>query len=134
MRVMLDTNVLISAFVLKSKVVNQVVEKILLEHRLVLSTFVINELQRVVAKRFSGKTKELDDFLAVLPYECVHTPEVIVDDLFEIRDHMDYPVLYSAIIGDVDVFITGDKDFAEVVVEKPEILAPRDFYDKYIQE
>jgi predicted nucleic acid-binding protein len=39
-------------------------------------------------------------------------------DLFEIRDMMDYPVLYTAIIEDVDVLVTGDKDFADVEVEK----------------
>ncbi len=53
-------------------------------------------------------------------------------DLFEIRDKMDYPVLYTAIIEDVDILITGDKDFAKVDVEKPEILTPAEFAVQYI--
>ena len=43
----------------------------------------------------------------------------------------DYPILYSAITEDVAVFITGDADFNEVVVDKPEILTPTEFLDKY---
>ena len=47
---------------------------------------------------------------------------MLESNLFEIRDAKDYPTLYSAIIEQVDVFITGDKDFEDVKVEKPEIL------------
>jgi predicted nucleic acid-binding protein len=46
---------------------------------------------------------------------------------------MDYPVLYSAIVEDVDILITGDKDFSDVDVEKPEILTPQKFLEKYVR-
>ncbi|MEN3004583.1 PIN domain-containing protein [Dehalobacterium formicoaceticum] len=62
MRIMLDTNVLISAFIFKSSAMNKVIETILLEHRLVLSSFVVDELKRVVLKKFPGKLGALDDF------------------------------------------------------------------------
>lgn len=52
-------------------------------------------------------------------------------ELFSIRDPADYPVLYSAIVEDVDVLISGDKDFAEVEVDKPEIVTPAEFIEKY---
>lgn len=132
MRIMLDTNVLISVFVFKSKTLNQVIETILLEHKLVLSSFVVDELKTVVARKFENKTRELDKFLTVLPYELVYTPEIMDESLFEIRDKMDYPVLYTAIIEDVDILVTGDKDFSEVDVEKPEILTPSEFLKKYV--
>jgi len=44
----------------------------------------------------------------------------------------DYPVLYTAIIENIDVLITGDKDFADIEIEKPEILTPADFIAKYL--
>lgn len=131
MRIMLDTNVLISAFIFKSKVMNKVIETILLEHRLVLSSFVVDELKRVVSKKFQDKLDALDEFLTVLPYELVYTPEVMDENLFDIRDKMDYPVLYTAIIEDVDVLVTGDKDFSDIEIEKPEILTPSEFAEKY---
>jgi predicted nucleic acid-binding protein len=34
---------------------------------------------------------------------------------------------------DVDILITGDKDFQEVNLEKPEILTPVDFITKYVK-
>ena len=42
--------------------------------------------------------------------------------LIFIRDIDDYPVLYSAIIEGVDLFITGDDDSKDVEIEKPEIV------------
>ena len=36
----------------------------------------------------------------------------------------DYPVLYTAILEDVDILVTGDSDFEDVGVDKPEILTP----------
>ena len=34
-------------------------------------------------------------------------------------------------IADVDVLITGDKDFYEVDIDRPEILSPGDFISNY---
>ena len=64
-------------------------------------------------------------------YDLVNTPEKMNETLFSIRDSKDYPVLYTAIIEDVDILITGDKDFANIEIEKPEILTPRDFMAKF---
>jgi predicted nucleic acid-binding protein len=94
---------------------------------------VIEELKSVVQRKFEGKSADLDLFLTVLPFEYVYTPDEMDEDLFEIRDEMDYPVLYSAIVEDVDILITGDKDFSDVDVEKPEILTPQKFLEKYVR-
>jgi predicted nucleic acid-binding protein len=61
------------------------------------------------------------------------TPEVLPDHgWFTIRDKYDEKVLYSAITADVDILITGDKDFFDIEIEKPEILTPHDFVEKYV--
>jgi hypothetical protein len=44
----------------------------------------------------------------------------------------DYPILASAIIADVDVFITGDKDFGGLDLERPEMMSISDFEEKYL--
>ena len=51
--------------------------------------------------------------------------------LFEIRDRLDYPVLYSAIIGFADVLVTGDKDFAGVDIDMPIIVTPAQYLERY---
>ena len=93
----------------------------------------IEELKNVVQRKFEGRAAELDHFLTVLPFEYVYTPDEMDEDLFEIRDEMDYPVLYSAIVEDVDILITGDKDFSDIDIEKPEILTPNEFVGKYVR-
>jgi predicted nucleic acid-binding protein len=50
-----------------------------------------------------------------------------------IRDPKDYPILASAILANMDVFISGDLDFRDVVTDYPEILSPLDFAQKYMQ-
>jgi len=40
-------------------------------------------------------------------------------------------VLHTAIIAGVDVLITGDKDFEDVEIERPEIMTPKEFFEKY---
>lgn len=62
----------------------------------------------------------------------VYTPHKMKAGLFDIRDINDYPVLYTAIVEDVDILITGDKDFTGIEIEKPEILTPSDFMAKYL--
>jgi predicted nucleic acid-binding protein len=109
---------------------DNVIRKIVEEHKLVLSSFVIAELTRVVERKFPKQLDALDKFLTALPFELVYTPKVIAKDLFQIRDEMDYPVLYSAIIEDIDILITGDKDFDSIEIERPEILSPKQFLER----
>jgi predicted nucleic acid-binding protein len=105
--------------------------KITTEHQLVLSSYIVEELMNVTRRKFPGKVETVDLLLSQLPYELVYTPEQPVSGLFEIRDVKDYPVLYSAITESVDVFITGDKDFDGLNLEKPEILTANGFLEKY---
>ena len=134
MRIMFDTNVLISGFAFHSQSLMEMMCWIGEAHQLVLSTYVINELKEVIVRKAPGLQNALDAFLLHLPYELCYTPERIPDNLpFEIRDPDDIAVLYSAIIAEADVLITGDKDFAEIKIEKPEILTPSEFMAKYHQ-
>lgn len=130
MRIMLDTNVLISMFVFKS--MGNVIDAIVDKHSIVLCSYVIDELHEVIERKFPNKQKDLEEFLLKLPFELIYTPKVIdTHDLFEIRDADDEKVLYSAMLADVDILLTGDKDFSDIEIEKPEILTPREFLEKY---
>ena len=102
------------------------------DHELVLSSFVIDELNAVAERKFPSKKSAIDHFLSQLSYEMVYTPQIMKAGLFEIRDINDYPVLYTAIFEDVDILITGDKDFLDVAIDKPEIITPAEFIEKYV--
>ena len=132
MRIMIDTNVLISAFILSSPYLMQMVENITERHTMVLPTYVIDELKRVTMRKFPKKYNLLESFIRELPFELVYTPEKIDKAKYpEIRDLKDLPILVSAIIEDVDVLISGDGDFAPIEIEHPEIMTPRGYVEKY---
>jgi putative PIN family toxin of toxin-antitoxin system len=128
---MIDTNVLLSVLLFPGQRMNALIEKITTEHQLVLSSYVVDELLNVTRRKFKNKVEAVDLLLSQLPYELVYTPKQPKPGLFEIRDEKDYPVLYSAITEDVDVFITGDRDFDGMGLEKPEIISPAGFLEKY---
>ena len=132
MRVMLDTNIRISAVLFPGKSMDQFIQKISAEHQIVLSSYVSGEFKGVVKERFPDKLDAVDKFFANMSYELVYTPDDMPDDMFEIRDQKDYPVLYTAVDESVDVLVTGDKDFKDVKGINLEICTPQIFLEKYV--
>ena len=132
MRVMLDTNILVSAFVFQSKRIYAVINYIVLNHELILSTYVVDELRDVIARKFPEKTEELDDFLTTLSFTLVYSPQAVPQGLFEIQDASDAPVLYTAILENADVLITGDSDFNKVDIDLPAIMTAAEFAAAYM--
>jgi len=87
MRIALDTNVLVSVVVFGSKLLGKMLADICEKHTLVLSSYVIEELSRVIKEKFPGKTAVMDNLLFRLPYEFEFTPHKLPDHhLFQIRD------------------------------------------------
>ena len=117
MRIMLDTNVLISAILFPGDKINNMMNYIFLRHQLVLSSYVVEELKSVVRRKFPKKEPVIEKLLLMMSYEYVYTPDDMKENLFSIRDVKDYPVLYTAIIEDIDILITGDRDFEDIIIE-----------------
>jgi predicted nucleic acid-binding protein len=98
----------------------------------VLCSYVIDEINTVVQRKFPKHKGTINKFLSKLSFELVYSPKDVEGErLFEIRDEKDYIILHTAIVEDVDVLITGDKDFAVVDIDRPEILTPTEFLSKY---
>lgn len=101
--------------------------------QLVLSSYCIGECYEVAERKKPALIPALDRFFEAISFEMIHTPQTLpVHDWFTIRDKDDEKVLYSAIAANVDVLVTGDKDFADIAIEKPEILTPNEFVRKYL--
>ncbi len=131
MKVMLDTNILVSAFVFKSKKMNELIYKLSTEHEIVVCSYTIEELKELIDIKFKVTQKDLDEFLKDFPFTLVYSPITVENKLFEIRDKDDYIIFHTAIIEDVDVFITGDKDFNDIDIDKPEIMNVTEFLERY---
>lgn len=131
MKVMLDTNILISAFVFKSKKMNELIYKLSKEHEIIICSYTVEELKELIDTKFKVSQKELDEFFKDFPFNLVYSPINVENKLFNIRDKDDYIILHTAIIEDVDIFITGDKDFSDVDIDKPKIMNTTEFLDQY---
>ena len=127
MRIMLDTNILFSAILFPNgttaKALNLCIEK----HEIVICSYVIDEIKRIVKKKFPNKIKAINDFLDHLDFDYVYTPSSIPNNIIDIRDEKDYPIIYTAIVENVDAILSGDKDFKATGIDHPIILTPSDF-------
>ena len=88
----------------------------------------IDELKEVTRRKFPHKLKQLDEFFTNLPFELVYAPAYYqLENIPDMRDDKDKPILASAIIEDVDILLTGDKDFSVIDIDRPQILTPSEF-------
>jgi putative PIN family toxin of toxin-antitoxin system len=128
---MLDTNVLFSMFLFPSDHFN-LLKKTLAKEQIVLCSFVVEEVKKVVDRKFPDRLKDIDGFFQSLPFTMAYTPENFnADEYPAMRDENDLPILVTAIQEDVDVLISGDKDFTSLEVERPEILTPTEFLEMH---
>lgn len=120
MRVMLDTNIFISLIFFPSVQTRELARKLTESYQIVVCDYVIEELRLVTERKFLAKRKFLDRFFMELPFELVYTPkELDLNEFPEMRDVKDSPILATAIMENIDVFLTGDKDFLVLDVETP---------------
>lgn len=131
MRVLVDTNTLLSALVFPNGVTAHAFRCVLEHHRLVLSTYVIDEAKRVVAKKFPSYIDVISRFLDSVACEIVYTPDKLNESPKRMRDPKDEPILLTAEKEDVDIILTGDLDFHALGLRRPEVLNPRDFLLRY---
>lgn len=89
LRIMLDTNVLISLLLFPNHRMNAMMDTIFTQHELVLSSFVVDELKAVVRRKFPSKIQVVDKLLSKMSYELVYTPDEMDKSLFDIRDAKD---------------------------------------------
>ncbi len=131
MKVMLDTNILISAFIFKSAKMNKLIQKLSTEHEIIICSYTISELKILIQTKFKVSIKLLDEFLENFPFTLVYSPTHVENKLFHIRDENDYIILHTAIIENIDIFLTGDKDFDNINISLPKIMTASEFLENY---
>lgn len=126
MKIMLDTNVLISAFVFGGKAGELLQNLFESEHYLYVSEYVNKEFKDKLKEKWPAKAEKVYSLYRKLDFVfCKST----VEELGILRDKKDIPVLSDAIYNDVDVLVTGDKDFFESDIKKPLIFSPTLLYE-----
>ena len=127
-RVLVDTNVIISALLFPDSTPARAVALVLDEHQLVLTDWIIEELHQVIGRKRPDLLAALDTFMAGVDYELASPGGASVP----ISDPDDQTILDAAVAGAVDVFVTGDKTFLSLGLDRPRILTAWDFLDRYL--
>jgi len=128
--VMFDTNVLISVILNRRSVPGAVWEKASdPPYAIVLCDQILDELRRVFNRKFPHRIPDMEQFLSMGRYDIVTLTDDDTADADEgkIRDVNDRPILRAARKANVDILVTGDKDFLESTVTNPRIMTATQF-------
>ena len=130
MRVLIDTNVLISAALnVSSTPYRAYVKAATYPYHGLICEQNVEELRRIFNKKFPKHLAALDTFLsiALITLELVPVPIIENDTEALIRDVNDRPILRAAIAANADILLTGDKDFLEAGLDYPLVMTPAEF-------
>ena len=133
MRIMIDTNVIISAALFPNGNTAKAFFKAMMPpYEPIVCDYIVDELHRKFQEKFPEKQTELEAFLfqALSFIEVVKTPEDAVEAESKVRDVKDRPILRAALDAHADLFLTGDKDFLESSITDPRITGVAEFLER----
>jgi predicted nucleic acid-binding protein len=127
-RVFLDTNVLTSAFGTRGLCAD-VLRLILAEHELITGEVAIEELRRVLRRKFgvpADTVREIEGFLR--EYHVEPKPRRLPD--LKLTEPNDLLMVGSALGAKAEILVTGDRELLDIE-KKPaglRIISPREFW------
>ena len=127
MKIVFDTNVLLAAFISPSGRSHELVERCATLHKIICSEFIIGELRDKLLNKFERESSEVERAIALLRVRMQIVIPTPLDEPVS-RDSKDDPILGTAIAGEAERIITGDKDL--LVLESYrgiKIMKPSDF-------
>ncbi len=127
MKVFLDTNVLASALTTRG-LCAELFEVILQSHELLTSDPVLHELERILPAKLGQSEEITRGFINLLNRHAIHvTAEHPCPSL---PDPDDEVIVASALAGNANVFVTGDKALLQLQsIEDLPIISPRKFWE-----
>ena len=127
MKVLLDTNVLIAAFIAHGTC-HELLESVARNHELVSSKYILGELEDRLRYKFKCTKKDARDTVGLISERAEVVTPVEVETASPI-DPDDLPVLGSAVAGSCDCLVTGDKELQKLGhVEEIPIISPSQFW------
>ena len=130
MRILVDTNILISAALNPNGTPYKAFLKaVTYPNKGIICDQNIEELRRIFNRKFPQKISLLEHFLSIvlMAMEVVSTPNEELEEESYIRDVADRPILRAALNAKADILLTGDKDFLESGVTNPKIMTAAEF-------
>ena len=137
MRVCLDTNVLVAAFATRGLCAD-VLRTVLVDHELVMGEVLLEELDRVLAKKLQVPEARRAAVRAalttntVVPRPAAPHPMPLADD--DDRRFVVTSVVATAVAGGAEVLVTGDQALLAAADRAPlPVVTPRAFWERLRQ-
>ena len=128
MKVLLDTNVLVSAFATRGLCAD-VLRQVLAEHELLVGERVLREVGRVLRAKLRVPQPVIDEIEQFLRTKTV-VAATGTRATAKVRDANDARILAEAAAGGADVLVTGDRDLLDFADRSPlRIVTPRGFWE-----
>ena len=126
MRILLDTNVIIAAFITRG-VCSDLLEHCIRHHVLITSEFILNEFQEKLIHKFRYTAEEVHEAIELIRLKMeIVEPKLLKEPVC--RDPEDDMVLGTALAGNVKCIVTGDKDLLVLKrFESFDIISPKEF-------
>ena len=121
MRILVDTNVLISAIVFGGTARALLLDLLQNKQQLFVSSYIDQEFHDKIQEKWGDKSERIYKFYRQMDFIFI---ESTAEKLGDLRDKKDIPVLSDAIFHQIDVILTGDRDFLEADLDKPIVMSP----------
>lgn len=113
MKILFDTNVLVSAFVSRGGHCYEILDRAIHDRELYCTSFIVNELKKVLRNNFHFSGKLISEIIQFI--EKFFTMGETADTIPAIcRDPEDDQILADALENSIDILITGDKDLLDL--------------------
>jgi len=133
-RLVIDTNVLVSAAMLASSVPGRVVDRALDRSILLFSESTMDELKEVLSRsKFDGYISRRERAVFLAQLESISEPIPTIQLVRECGDPKDDKFLEVALNGRADAIITGDADLLRMNPwREVGIISPTEYLEKFI--
>src|SRR5690554_5994172 len=132
MKVLIDTNVLYSAFIRESRTMARLIEWVMVNHDAVITPHIADEILEKVEMRAPKALGVVTTFFASSNLHFVDSTPHPGGPQHVIRDKDDQSIVDAALDNDIDVILTGDKDFHALEIDRPRVMYPADFIAEFI--
>lgn len=129
MKIVLDSNILISAFATRGLCAD-LFRDLVASHEVAISDYILEEVHEKLIGKFHMSQVVVNGIRDLLMQYVVSHGELPVIQT-SIQDPDDVPIVAFATAIAADLLITGDRDLLDVASDLPvDVLSPREFYER----
>ena len=132
--ILIDTNILFSALIFENSVPYKVLKHILKNNQAAFCEPVIREIFAIIQRKAPKYQIYIEDFFKNEQYIFLSSKKYNHPIKTNSSDIKDQAILNIAINANVDIILTGDKDFLSLNINKPQIITARDYFEKFMEK